>query len=102
MPDDGYEVKLSDSEMGELIRHRRDRDILLRASPRRPAAGRSQPAEKRAGQDKPRPTMPAEPQAEKPAGRVRSRPRTGPRRRLSIANCRRRVDYLTQELARAQ
>lgn len=74
MPNDGYEVKLSDVEMADFLRQRRDRDILATKKTEEPA-----PAEK-----------PAETPAEAPSSKSVDR-------QLQKA-----VDYLSQELAKAQ
>ena len=54
MPDKGYEVKLSDSEMSELSRYRRDRDILLESHAGANKADADKPAEEsKKADDKP-------------------------------------------------
>ncbi len=96
LPDANFDMKLSDSEMSELIHHRRDRDILATHphEPAQPPAGKQpdkQPAAdelKRAEADKP-PAAESQPEKNSQAAFVD--------RQLVRA-----VDYLTQELARAQ
>ena len=59
MPDKGYEVKLSDAEMGELVRYRRDRDILLinhSATPKEEEPAKNEPGKN----DKPSAEKPAD------------------------------------------
>ncbi len=93
MPDANFEMKLSDSEMSDLIRHRRDRDILA-IHPRKPAEPAEKPAEKPAQAD-----GPAKPQGDKPAAESKPAEQASAfvDRQLQKA-----VDYLSQELARAE
>jgi carboxyl-terminal processing protease len=55
MPDKGYDLKLPDQELGQLIRYRRDRDIVLVQDPNaKDTAAADKPAEdKTATNDKP-------------------------------------------------
>ena len=60
MPDKGFELRLGDSEMGELMRYRRDRDILrARQKSDAVAAAAEKPAEPAADEAKPGVSPPA-------------------------------------------
>ena len=83
MPNDGYEVKLSDSEMADLLRDRRTRDILAA----KPAAKNGESA---GDEDGP---SPGSGETETPADPAK--PPTTPDRQLRKA-----IDYLSQELAK--
>jgi carboxyl-terminal processing protease len=91
MPDTNYEMRLSDSEMSDLIRHRRDRDILI--------VHAHKPADKPAAdQDA------AKPDADKPADPKATDPKNGEHAPPTFVDrqLQKAVDYLSQELARAQ
>lgn len=69
MPDQGYEVKLSDAELGELVRYRRDRDILREShapAAQEQAAAEDKPAAE-AGQQK-RGRRPGKTEVKEPVG----------------------------------
>jgi hypothetical protein len=99
MPDTGYELKLSDSEMGDLIRYRRDRDVLL-VHPKRPADVPEPPAEKvpdkQASADDAAKSAPDKPVAEG------AEPAAHPPTDFVDRQLRQAVDYLTRELAGAK
>jgi carboxyl-terminal processing protease len=103
MPDAGYELKLSDREMGELIRHRRERDILA-IHPQK--AGDAAPPAAEKGPDKPA----AADDANKPAANkldgdkppVVENPGDEESPAFVDRQLQKALDYLNQELARAQ
>ncbi len=89
MPDANYDLRLTDSEMSDLIRYRRERDILAVHGPK--AADPQKPAEPEQPAEKPQTDAPKaeEGKPAEHAGFVD--------RQLQKA-----VDYLSQEMARAQ
>jgi carboxyl-terminal processing protease len=67
MPDKGYEVKLSDAEMGELVRYRRDKDILLiNHSAKEEEPAKTEPSKEEKSGDKPSGEKPSDKKTEKP------------------------------------
>ncbi len=106
-PDDGFELKLGPEEMGDLIQSRRQRDVLLahnKPAEAAPAeekpAGEAKPGEEKPGETKPGETKPADSKpAEAKAGDQPAVTKPAPfvDRQLQKA-----VDYLNQQLARAQ
>ena len=130
MPDKGYEVKLSDAEMGELVRYRRDRDILLinhsANSKEEEPAKTEKPSDDKPSGDKPeKPKSPEKssdttpsgdkpatdkPGTEKPAGEkpaekpTTEKPATEkPAKQAGFVDrqLQKALDYLSSELARA-
>ena len=98
MPDTGFELKLSDSEMSDLIRHRRDRDMLLVHPSGRPPRRASRP--RKCPTSRPLPTRCTPVRADKPAADGAAA--AGRRRaKSSIANCSKR-SIMHRELATAQ
>ena len=76
MPDKGFELKLPDAELGDLVRTRRDRDLLLvshspavkREAPAAAAEPTKKPTEVKADDDEPKTETPkADDPAKKPA-----------------------------------
>ena len=76
MPDKGFELKLPDAELGDLVRTRRDRDLLLvshspavkREAPAAAAEPSKKPTEVKADDDEPKTETPkADAPAKKPA-----------------------------------
>ncbi|HEY1784542.1 MAG TPA: S41 family peptidase [Pirellulales bacterium] len=110
-PDEGFEVKIGNDEMGEMIHTRHQRDVLVahaRPGDAKPAADKpavdkpaaekpatEKPATEKPATEKPADAKPDAPAEDKAADR---KPAAAPvDRQLQKA-----VDYLTQQLARAQ
>lgn len=116
MPDKGYEVKLSDAEMGELVRYRRDRDILLINHSSQPKEEGPAKTDKPDG-DKPEKSKSPEkssdttppgdkpatdkPATEKPAGEKPATEKPVSKGGFVDRQLQKAVDYLSSELARA-
>ncbi len=63
MPDTGYECRLGDSEMNELVRYRRNRDVVRphhKAEPLAAVSGDAKPADPKAAETKAAETKAAE------------------------------------------
>jgi carboxyl-terminal processing protease len=91
LPDDGYAVKLNPGQTEQMIRDRRDRDVLVGKHAKALAAGKDA-APVDADKDAPPKTEPADAAAAKPKAAA---PFVDPQLQKA-------VDYLNQELARAQ
>jgi len=89
MPDSGFELKLSMGQIEQLIHNRRDRDILVGKHSKALAVVKADP--------------PATPPADAPAQPADdAKPKDDAKAAFVDAQLQKAVDYLTQELARAQ
>lgn len=122
MPDKGYELKLGDSEMGELVRTRRERDILIaraKSEDKPEAKPEAKPEDKPEAkpeaktEDKPEAKSGDKPEI-KPEDKPEAKPDTKPEAKpedkveekadstFKDRQLQKALDYLSQELARAQ
>ena len=116
-PDDGFELKLGPEETGDLIQSRRQRDVLLahnkpaEAAPANAApaeekpAGEAKPADTKPGEEKPGEEKPGEakPADSKPAeAKAGDKPAEAKAAPFVDRQLQKAVDYLSQQLARAQ
>jgi len=122
MPDKGYELKLGDSEMGELVRTRRERDILIaraKSEDKPEAKPEAKPEDKPEAkpeaktEDKPEAKSGDKPEIkpeDKPEAKPDTKPEAKPEDRVEEKadstfkdrQLQKALDYLSQELARAQ
>ncbi|HEX4144254.1 MAG TPA: S41 family peptidase [Pirellulales bacterium] len=106
-PDEGFEVKVGTEEMGELIQNRHKRDVLVahaKSADAKPADAK--PADAKPDAEKPATEKPA---TEKPEGAKPDQPaddKSADHKPAAAAPVDRQlqkaIDYLTQQLARAQ
>lgn len=112
MPDKGYDLKLPDRELAELMQYRRERDIF---NPRAKAeAAVQQPVDREPGEPEAasEPSQPADSPAkddkssvrDKPAGEKAENDKGGPAKSKPFVDrqLQKAIDYLSQEVARAQ
>ena len=124
MPDAGFELKLNPQQTGRLIEYRHDRDILIAKSVRAANATKEQAAASPAAPDPPKPDAPkadpAKPEGSKPPepkvedskaepkpqlatpGAGEAKPKDETKVVFVDTQLQKAMDYLTQELARAQ
>jgi len=116
MPDAGFELKLNPQQTGRLIEYRHDRDILIAKRIRAAGASKEQaaatpvaeepakPDAPKADPAKPEDAKPAEPKAEEAGVKpVADEAKSNDEAKAYVdTQLQKAMDYLTQELARAQ
>ncbi|MBI3839397.1 MAG: S41 family peptidase [Planctomycetia bacterium] len=88
MPDSGFELKLSVGQIEQLIHNRRDRDVLVGKHAKAVAVTKPEP--------------PAAPVADAPGQPADAKPKDDIKVAFVDKQLQKAIDYLTQELARAQ
>jgi carboxyl-terminal processing protease len=98
MPDAGFELKLSEGQVRQLVHNRYDRDILVGKHAK--AVAVAKPASPATPADKPDPPADSNPADTSPADPAK--PKDDATATFVDKQLQKAVDYLTQELARAQ